>query len=240
MENPKFIPLEKLSETVHPLVTHMVQNHVPIETITILLLFPLIATLVVLLRQVVGLHAFGIYTPSIIAIAFIAMGRNSIGGIQYAIAIYIAVLTIGMIMRYLMQKLRLLYLPRVAITITIVTLSILALLTLAGTFGRIGFAHAELFAILIIITLVEKFVAVQIEKGSRTAFFLALETLVIALIGYFLMSTTTPAGAAITTFILAHPLTILLLIPFHIFLGRWTGLRASEYMRFRDVIDKIQ
>ncbi len=227
-------------ENIHPIVEYMTFNNVPLETVTILLLFPFIATLVVLLRQVIGLQAFGIYTPSIIAIAFIAMGRHDVGGVQYAIAIYIAVLTIGMLMRYTMQKLRLLYLPRVAITITVVTICTLLILTAGGVMGRIGFAQAELFAILIIVTLVEKFVAVQIEKGSRPALILAIETLIIALISYFLMSTSTSTGLAVTEFILEHPYSILLLIPFHIFLGRWTGLRASEYMRFRDVIDKIQ
>ncbi len=218
----------------------IMEQNVPLETVTILLLFPIIATIVVILRQVIGMHAFGIYTPSMIAIAFVAIGREDANNIKYAVAVYIVVLFVGMFMRYALKKLRLLYLPRVAITITIVTLSILALLTLAGSLSRTGFVEAELFAILIIITLVEKFVSVQIEKGSRTALILAIETLLIAIIGFYLMSTTTPIGIKITDVILRNPYLILLLIPFHIFLGKWTGLRATEYMRFRDVLKKIQ
>lgn len=222
------------------LVEMMTGQNVPVETITILLLFPLIATLVVLLRQVIGMHAFGIYTPSIIAIAFIEIARESTQQLSYAIVVYVVVLAVGMLMRFALKKLRLLYLPRVAITITVTTLSVLVVLTIAGSLSKIGFASTALFPLLIIITLVEKFVSVQIEKGSKSALILAIETLIIALISYALMSTSTPIGTYVTEFILRNPYSILLLIPFHIFLGRWTGLRAAEYMRFRDVLKKIK
>jgi len=222
------------------LIDFITSQNVPVETVTILLLFPIIATLVVVLRQVIGMQAFGIYTPTIITIAFIAIARDNIYSLRYAIATYAVVIVVGMLMRYALSKLRLLYLPRVAITITVVTLSVLGLLTLGGMMSKIGFANTELFALLIIITLVEKFVSVQIEKGSRAAIILALETLIIALIGFALLSSSTSIGQDVTSFILRNPYTILLLIPFHIFLGRWTGLRAAEYLRFRDILKKIQ
>ncbi|MEI9966449.1 MAG: hypothetical protein WDN67_02210 [Candidatus Moraniibacteriota bacterium] len=54
------------------------------------------------------------------------------------------------------------------------------------------------------ITLAEKFVATQIEKGSRTAFILAAETLLISLVGYFLITWDT-----FIIFLLRHPWIIL-------------------------------
>ena len=153
--------------------------------------------------------------------------------------IYVVVLCVGMLMRYVLKPMRLLYLPRTAINLTIVSLSVLILLTLSGMVARTGFASSPIFPILIIITLVEKFVTVQVEKGSRTAVTLAIETLIIALIGYAIMSPTTPIGNAVIGFILKHPLTILLIIPFNLFLGKWTGLRVTEYWRFRDVFKNI-
>ncbi len=227
-------------EKISCLIDFITSQNVPVETVTILLLFPIIATIVVLLRQVIGMQAFGIYTPSIITIAFIAIARDNIASLRYAIATYVVVIVVGMLMRFALKKLRLLYLPRVAITITVVTLSVLGLLTLGGMMSKIGFANTELFALLIIITLVEKFVSVQIEKGSRAAIILALETLIIALIGFALLSSSTEIGQSVISFILRNPYSILLLIPFHIFLGKWTGLRAAEYIRFRDVLKKIQ
>jgi len=37
----------------------------------------------------------------------------------------------------------------------------------------------------------------------------------------------------------AYPWIILLSVPINIFLGKWTGLRLSEYLRFKEVIKKI-
>ena len=87
---------------------------------------------------------------------------------------------------------------------------------------------------MIMITIVEKFVAAQIEKGSRTAIYLALETLVISLVGFSLIS-----WGALREIIIAYPWLVILTIPFNILLGKWTGLRLSEYLRFREILKKI-
>jgi hypothetical protein len=84
------------------------------------------------------------------------------------------------------------------------------------------------------ITLVEKFIATQIEKGNKTAFYLALETLIISVIGYFLLK-----WGGLIKMIIAYPWMILLTIPINILLGKWTGLRISEYFRFKEVFKKM-
>lgn len=224
-----------------PLINFLIDQHVNIDTIILLLLFPVVVTIVVILRQIIGIKAFGIYTPSIITLAFVFIGRERWLDIKYAIAIYVIVLFVGMAMRYVLKKFRLLYLPRVAINLSVVSFSVLVTLAFAGYFGRTGLASAPIFPILIIITLVEKFVTVQIEKGNRTAITLAIETLFIALVGYTILSPTTPFGEYIINFTLMHPLIVLIAIPLiNLFIGKWTGLRLYEYFRFRDVIKKIQ
>jgi len=215
-------------ENIHPLILYFITQGVPLDTVVLLLLLPLIATLVAIFRQIVGLKAFGIYTPTIIAFAFLAIG------IKYGVAIYLTVVFVGILMRYALKKLRLLYLPRVAITMTVVSIALLFALVLGGSFQRTGLAAVSIFPLLIIITLVEKFVAVQIEKGSRKALFLALETLFIALAGFFLAS-----WHGLAEIIVAYPWTVLLVIPFNVFLGKWTGLRLLEYIRFREVLKKL-
>lgn len=225
---------------ISPFIQFLLDQQLNLDTIILLLLFPVVATIVVILRQIVGIKAFGIYTPSIITLAFVFIAKESFWDIKYAIAIYAIVLFVGMAMRYVLKKLRLLYLPRVAINLTVVSFSVLFTLAIAGYFGRTGFASTAIFPILVIIMLVEKFVTVQIENGNRTAIILAIETLFIALIGYTILSPTTPVGEYIISFTLLYPLVVLLIIPFNIFIGKWTGLRLNEYFRFRDVLKKIQ
>ena len=129
---------------------------------------------------------------------------------------------------------RLLYLPRVAIMLSVVAILILLMLATGGSFRRTGLASVSIFPILIMITLVEKFIAVQIEKGNQTAMLLALETLLISIIGFYIAS-----WEGLIRFLVAYPWTILFTIPINIILGKWTGLRLTEYLRFKDVIKKF-
>lgn len=214
--------------TINPIITYFTTQGVPQDTVVLLLMLPIIATVIALFRQVIGIKSFGIYTPLIITFAFIAIG------LKYGVAIFLSVLLTGMIMRLVLKKFRLLYLPRVAITLTIVVFVILVILVAGGSLKRTGLAAASIFPLLIIITIVEKFIAAQIEKGGKTAFLLALETLIISLVGFYIAK-----WQGLIEAIMAYPWLILLVVPFNIFLGKWSGLRLSEYWRFREVIKKM-
>jgi hypothetical protein len=215
---------------INPIIQFFTQQGVPFETIILLLMLPVIATLIAFFRQVIGIKAFGIYTPLIVTFSFLATN-----GVKYGIAIFLTVLIIGMLMRFALKPFRLLYLPRVAIMLTVVAMLILGILVLGGNLKRTGLASVSIFPILIMITIVEKFIAAQIEKGDRMAIRLALETLIISLIGYYLA-----VWSPMLKFIAAYPWIVLLTIPVNIILGKWTGLRLSEYFRFKDVIKKMQ
>jgi len=215
-------------ESANIFINFFLTHNVPFDMVILILMLPIIATLITFFRQVIGIKAFGIYTPLIITFAFMAIG------IKYGIAIFIAVIFLGMLSRFILKPFRLLYLPRVAIMITLVALVILGMLLLGGTFKKTSFSNASIFPILIIITLVEKFITVQIEKGNRVAIALATETLAISIVGFFIVSSST-----LRTFLASYPWVVLLTLPINILLGKWTGLRLSEYLRFRDVIKKM-
>lgn len=212
----------------HPIVNFFVQEGVPLETVYLLLMLPVIATIVAFSRQIIGIKAFGIYTPSIITFAFLAFGEK---GLKYGVAIFLAVLGVGILSRYLLRPFRLLYLPRVAITLSIISLTILGILALGASLKRTGLAAVDIFPLLIMITLTEKFVATQIEQGSKTALILAFETLVISVIGFFVLS-----QAWLRDFFLHYPWAILLTLLINIGLGKWTGLRLIELIRFRAIL----
>jgi hypothetical protein len=211
---------------MNPFISLAAYNGVPLDTLVLVLILPIIVTLIAFFRQVLGIKAFGIYTPAIITFAFLATNQ-----LKYGITIFITVIVVGTVSRYVLKRARLLYLPRVAIMITIVGFAILALLIVGGIYNRTGLASVSIFPILIMITLVEKFIAVQIEKGNKAAVVLSLETLFISIIGYYVASWPLLIGT-----IIRFPWISLLTIPINIFLGKWTGLRLSEYFRFRQII----
>lgn len=217
------------SSAFSPIVDFFISQGIPVETIKLILMLPIIATFIAFLRQVVGVKAFGIYTPLLITFAFLATN-----GLKYGIAIFVTVIVVGMLMRFALRPFRLLYLPRVAIMLSVVAIAILLMLTLGGSVKRTGLAAVSIFPILIMITLVEKFVAVQIEKGNRTAVILTLETLAISIVGYFIAS-----WQGLINLLFLYPWAIILTIPMNIFLGKWTGIRFTEYMRFKNIIEKL-
>lgn len=217
-------------QNISPLINYFIQQGVPLDTVILLLMLPIVVTLIAFFRQVIGIKAFGIYTPAIVTFAFLAVPQ-----LRYGVLIFIVVILVGMLLRFALKGLRILYLPRVAITLSIIAFSILILLAVGGTMHRTGLAAVSIFPILIMITIVEKFVAAQIEKGNKAAIILAVETLVISLVGYYLAS-----WPLLIKGIVSFPWLILITIPINIYLGKWDGLRLNEYIRFRDILKNLK
>lgn len=210
------------------IITFMLSAGVPYETIVLLLLLPIIATFIAFSRQVIGLRGFGMYTPLIISFAFVDTG------LRYGLGIFFVVLFAGTLMRYIVRKARLLYFPRMAIVLTVVAIVIFFVLYEGAYSSRTGLIAVSIFPLLIIIILVENFVAAQIEHGPRTAIILSIETLIVAIVSYYLLTWPT-----LRQFVFQYPWAILATIVVNIGLGRWTGLRLAEYLRFREIFTHV-
>jgi hypothetical protein len=98
-------------ENISPIIRYFVEQGVPLDTVILLFMLPIIVTLIAFFRQVIGIKAFGIYTPAIVTFAFLAIPQ-----LRYGVIIFVSVILIGMLMRFILKSLRILYLPRVAIT----------------------------------------------------------------------------------------------------------------------------
>lgn len=225
-----------MEPTIHPLVHDALNQGVPIRTIELLLALPVVVTLIAFFRQVVGIKAFGIYTPSLITFAFLVIEMESdvpYGGLKYGIPVYIIVVVVGMAMRHLLKHFRLLHLPRVAIMLTVISFVMMAILYLGATDLRTGFAALSPLSLIVMIILVEKFIATQIEKDTNTAVVVASQTLLISIFTFFIVN-----WDFMRELFLKHPWVVLLTIPINIFLGKWIGLRLSEYYRFHSLLKK--
>jgi len=210
-----------------PFITqYLVNQGVPQETLVLLLMLPIAATIITFARQVVGIKGFGIYSPLIISFAFLAIG------LKYGLAIFLIILLAGTLARLFVRQFRLLYLPRMAIILIVIVITIMIAFYVGPRIDQKDFLLVPILAILIIVALTEKFIAVQIERGVRGAIIITSETLILSVVSFWVISWSWLQG-----FVLIYPVWIILgSILANIFLGKWTGLRLSEYFRFREVI----
>jgi len=219
-----FRPWNLLSSLVNFMLTHGVSSQIVI----LLLTLPVIAMILAFFKQVIGITTFGLYTPSIITLSFLALGWKI--GLLFLLFIIVT----GYATRTLLKRWRMLYIPRVAIVLTVVSITLLLLLGLAAAFD-ITFGRDTIFVLLIMSTLAESFLTIKIEEGLISAIIGTSETIVAALLCAWIVS-----WAFLQSFLLAYPEVILLTIVVDAALGRWTGLRLVEYFRFRDVFKHLQ
>ena len=219
----------KWSNFVSYFVSYMVDNGVALNTIYLILVLPIIATVIAFFRQIIGVKAMGIYMPSIVAVSFL------VTGLKYGLALFLMTLIVGTASRLFARKVRLSYLPRMAIVLTMVSFSIFLAFLLGAWMNKTGLLEISIFPILVMVLLTEKFISVQIERGHKSAIILVLETLFLSIICYWLVS-----WQFMRTFILGYPEFILGTIILNVLIGKWTGLRLTEYYRFRKVIKNVE
>ncbi len=212
------------------IINYIIDQGTPEQTIILLLMLPITASVIAFARQVIGIKGFGIYTPLIIAYAFVVLG------LTYGLIFFTIIMLIGTSMRLLVRKSRLLYLPRMALVITSVAIAILLFISISSYFEWSQVMTISVFAVIIMIILVEKFIAAQIERGNREAIILTIETLILSIVCYWIA-----LWPWFQSLVLGYPLLIILgAILVNILLGKWTGLRITELYRFRQVIKNIE
>lgn len=210
------------------LVNGMVSNGVPTSTVLLVLMLPIIATVVAFMKQVVGLNTLGVYTPSILSLSFIALN------FWYGLLIFMILFVVASLARSALHHYRLLYIPRMAIILTFSSFAILLVLFLGTLFNQ-QIDELAIFPILIMTTMVEKFVTIQSDKGVKSAVHIGGEVLLVAMLCYLVAQ-----WSVLEILVLGHPEVILVFLIFNFMLARWSGLRITEYIRFREVIRHVE
>lgn len=223
-------------------VNFLISEGVPDNTIALLLLLPVIATVVAFMKQVVGITTFGIYTPSIMTLSFLIIG------IYAGLLTLATVIVIGAISRKALKKVRMLFIPKMALIITLVAPALLFVIMASSYIGLFDaeFLSIAIFPMLILSTFVEKFVSVKSEKGFSSAIFLMASTVFVAIIAYAIAGGELNLGLgtiqinSIKNIMIDYPELILVLFLVNAGLGKWTGLRILERVRFREIFRHIE
>ncbi len=209
-------------------IRHAVSQGVPVNTITLVLLFPLVAMIIATSRHVIGLKGFGIYIPAVLSVAFVSTG------IINGLIIFTVIAVTAVLAKKLLQHTNLPYLPRTALLLWLVSLGILALLLISPLLPFTTLMGVSIFPILILILLSENFLDAQASTKPMEAFSLIVETLLLAFISALILS-----WSDIQKFALLEPEIFLVIIAvINILVGKFVGLRLTERLRFKDIIEE--
>lgn len=201
---------------------------VPTNTIVLLLLLPVVAAIIAGFRHLVGIRGFGIFLPAALSVTFVATGP------VVGIGMFLVIVAVSTITRIILRKskIKLQYLPRMALILLFVVMGVLGVLFAAPIIKRPDFANVSIFPVLILVLLAEDFSRVQLGKSAKTAVSLTTETLILALVSYVFLT-----SKSVQEFALLNPeILLLIVLVFNFFMGKYIGLRLREFWRFRKLL----
>jgi hypothetical protein len=207
-------------------ITAAVKNGVPINTVVLILLFPLIVAIVTAARHLIGVRGAGILTPALLAVAFLATG------IWAGMALFVTILLVTLVGRTVLSGLKMQYLPRVSLLLWVVSAGVFLTLFGASIWNIDQLVNIGIFPILILMLLAETFIDLQAGRSASEARALIFQTFILAMISSLIL------GAEIvqTAVLMSPELIFFGVAVFDLFMGRYTGLRLSEYLMYRGIV----
>lgn len=216
------MPEEMLSE--HAVWRAFADAGLPAGALGFLLLIPMGAAVVALMRNVVGLQTFGLFLPALIAVSMQETGFG-IGTLAFALVILVVAALQPLLMAW-----RLLYTPRLVILLIAVVASYLFISAWGWRTGHVEWVYVTLFPVVVVAITAERFAREMEEVGWRSALSTSGQTLVVVGLAYLAMESVTVEAVLLT-----FPEMFLWIVAAMLALGRWTGVRVLEYRRFRFV-----
>jgi len=194
----------------------------PFTLLRTILMLPVGALVVVLFRNVVGMPTFGTFLPALLAAA---AGQT---GALWGVAAVALVVGAAALARWGVQRLEILHSPTLAILLAAVVFTLISTTFLAERLGVEALTRVTVFPIAVLAISAERFYLSLTEHGSVEAAKELAGTLFVMLACYVVMN-----SLALQVLVIGFPEVIFLVIAADIYLGRWVGMRLSEYRRFR-------
>ncbi|MGJ8723728.1 MAG: UUP1 family membrane protein [Roseibacillus sp.] len=185
-------------------------------------LIPVGVCLIVFLRNIVGFNMLGTFMPVLLALSFLEMPLGP------ALLMFALLLTAGLAFRFFLSRLNLLVVPRVAACVVVVSL----LMIMFGLFSwRMGMAvglQVTVFPMVVLAWTIERMSLLWDEEGPVAALAQAGGSVLAAVLAYLLMRI-----RVVDYWAQYFPELLLILLAGIILIGRYTGYRLSELVRFK-------
>lgn len=188
----------------------------------VLLMVPIGAFLVVILRNLIGIKTFGTFMPILVALAF----RET--ELLWGILLFTLVVSLGLGVRFYFEHLKLLLVPRLASVLTVVIILMASLSVITHKLGIDRGISVALFPMVILTMTIERMSIVWEERGALEAMKQGIGSLFVATITYLVITLDT-----LEHLLFVFPELLLVVLAGCLLLGRYTGYRLFELTRFK-------
>jgi hypothetical protein len=193
----------------------------------ILLMIPLGALVVVLMRTVVGVPSLGTFMPILISLAF----RET--ELLWGISLFCLITGSGLAFRFFLEQLNLLLVPRLSAVLVMVIILMLVISLMSNDLDIDRGISIALFPIVILTMVIERLSITWEEAGAFEAIKEGIGSLFIAVTGYFVMT-----NNQLEHLMFNFPELLLIILALFLSAGRYTGYRISELIRFKDLANE--
>ena len=187
----------------------------------LIMTLPVGALVVVFMRLVVGIRTSGTFMPILIALTFLQteLLAGMIG--------LVVVVGAALLLRSYLSSLNLLLVARIATLVVVVIALVLVLAVVSYRLGLISGLAITFFPMVILAWTVERMSILWEEEGAGEALIQGAGSLLVAVCAYAMMSLSLVRHLAFN-----FPELILVVLAGILLLGRYTGYRVSELLRF--------
>ncbi len=199
---------------------------IPMGLLRGILLLPLAALIIAIFKNVVGLKTFGIFLPALIALALVKT-HLGLGLMSFATVILVVSL-----LHLPLEKLGLLYTPKLVIMMTCVVLTLIGISILGLKNNWITLTSAMFLPVIVLSITAERFAKTLMEENLKDAFKMLGSTFFIAFLCYPIFNADLLIGIFLT-----YPELYFSILGIMILLGRWIGFRILEYKRFQLIMN---
>ena len=194
------------------------------NVLAIMILLPIGALITAIFRNFIGLPTFGTFAPSLLALSFVMSDWRT------GLVVLIAVLGVGVIARSLLDRLKLLMVPRLGVVLTVVIGLMTLAISIFDYFNLTPSANAVLLPTVILAIFIERLYVTEVEDGTRNVMKLLFGTTLVSIACFFVLNSET-----LRLLIIQFPEILLIVVALLILIGRYSGYRFMELIRFKDL-----
>jgi hypothetical protein len=193
------------------------------HTLRILLLVPLGALAMCVLRNIVGIRTFGMFMPMLIALALTGTG------LAWGTAFLAMIIGSALLSRLWIERLYLLLAARIAFILTLVIMLMIGLFLL-GDRMNLPISGVGAFPFVIMTMIVERISVSLDEEGVGNTLRRIASTLLAIYVTYAVIH-----ARLLQTVFLVFPEALVVIMGLLVAVGRYTGYRLTELVRFREL-----